>query len=71
MPLVDVECEKCGKVSELLLQNGQKPSCPECGTTKVNRRLPVTSIGRGSSSSQPTGCPTNLPPCRPGCCRIN
>ena len=72
MPLVDVECEKCGKVSELLLQNSEKPACPECGTTKVVRRLGVPAIGKsGSSSSLPMGCPTDLPPCRPGCCRIN
>jgi putative FmdB family regulatory protein len=72
MPLVDVECPKCRRTSEVLTRNGEAIACPECGSLEVERKLGVPSIGRGGSlpltrSSCP---PPSAPPCGPGCCRL-
>lgn len=72
MPLVDVECQECGRVSEVLTRHEERLVCPECGSPKVDRRIGVPAIGRGQSLpvSRSSCPPSDMPPCGPGCCRL-
>lgn len=50
MPIYDVKCLKCSKISELLLYNAnEKLRCPKCGSTKVDKLISVTSSITGKS----------------------
>jgi putative FmdB family regulatory protein len=71
MPLVDVECQECGKTSELLVRSGDQLLCPSCGSQRVEKQLGAPSIGRSNGLPVASMNPSSsLPPCRPGCCRI-
>jgi putative FmdB family regulatory protein len=39
MPLYEYECRSCGNEFELLVRSGTTPSCPECGSAELARRL--------------------------------
>lgn len=42
MPLFDFACAACGKVSEILVRSAdEKPACPACGSTRLERELPT------------------------------
>jgi len=56
MPLYEYICSSCGQRLELLVQRGQKPVCPSCGSRKLDRQLSVPAAGPAKNS--------------PGCCSI-
>lgn len=68
MPLFDFTCAACGKVSEVLLREaGEKPSCPHCGSPRMERELPTFAAqakDKGHVHSGP-GCGCGKP--RGGC----
>lgn len=72
MPLYEYHCAKCDANIELLIRNAEeKPECPTCGGTKLERLLSVASghVAGGSSSlpmMPPGGCAR--PGCGPGGC---
>jgi putative FmdB family regulatory protein len=70
MPLYEYMCKKCSHTFEALVFNGESVSCPECESAKIERLLSVPAEPRGESTSLPSACDTNLPPCGPGCCRL-
>ena len=37
MPFYDIECEACGKVSEVLVKSDDHATCPACGCEKTRR----------------------------------
>jgi len=37
MPLLDLQCEKCGTGFEELVAGDRLPACPECGAAEVGR----------------------------------
>lgn len=41
MPIYEYTCGKCASDFELLVRNGEAATCPECGTTDLERRLSV------------------------------
>jgi hypothetical protein len=55
---------------EELVSNGQAVECPQCHATRVERLLSVPARPRSSAMSLPQSCDPKLPPCGPGCCRL-
>lgn len=56
MPLYEYKCSDCGKISEHLVGVGSdtgRPSCVDCGSTKLDRLISIVSINRGA---QPATC---------------
>ena len=45
MPLFEFHCESCDRQVELLVSRTERPSCPECGSKKMEKLMSV-SAGR-------------------------
>ena len=62
MPLYPYQCKKCGVGSEILVRGSEKPACPECGSTRLEKMLshvaPMSSDSScaSASPSECTGC---------------
>ena len=61
MPMYEYECEKCGKVTELLRSMkdaDEAAKCVHCGSAKIKRMHSVfsASAGGGKESALPVGC---------------
>ncbi len=70
MPLYEYSCQECQLEFETLVFDGEKVECPECHGEKLDRRWSMPAKPRAGSTSLPTACNTDLPPCGPGCCRL-
>ena len=58
MPIYEYVCMKCESHFEELVRNGENPSCPDCGATRVSRQLSVFAahgVTQQPSFSGPTG----------------
>jgi putative FmdB family regulatory protein len=62
MPLYDFTCQECGRQSELLVSASSQPDCPECGSSRMTKMLPIVaaqtrgdSASQGSQGSRPQG----------------
>jgi len=74
MPLYEYQCHECRKVVEVLVRSKtERPECPKCGSTKLEKQLSVTaSPAMASKNSLPTmqaGC--GKPQCGSGGCAFN
>jgi putative FmdB family regulatory protein len=72
MPLFEYHCHECRKDAELLLRrHDEKPSCPHCGSPKMEKLL--SAIGAPIISDQPRsqsradGETCGRPQCGRGC----
>lgn len=72
MPIYEYKCEKCGAVTERLqksMQDEEKSTCSQCGSSKTSRILsmPFVSVKSSSSSQGATCCGRDTrcetPPC--------
>ncbi len=71
MPMYEFACQKCDHQFETLVRGDERVECPECKSTKLDRLLSLPGAPRvKGTSSLPMSCPTDLPPCGPGCCRL-
>lgn len=52
MPLYEYRCEQCGAECELLVRRAEDVVCPECGGSRLEKRLsvPAAHVAGGSSS---------------------
>lgn len=39
MPIFRYECQECGADFETLVRSSDTPSCPSCGSTRLNQQL--------------------------------
>lgn len=67
MPIHEYRCTQCGhEFEELLRTSRQKVACPQCGSTRLTRKLStfaaVVDQGGGTSCPRGDGCPEG------GCC---
>jgi putative FmdB family regulatory protein len=58
MPLYEYTCTGCGDHFELLVRANEKPACPDCGSTRVEKQLSVPAAHTAKPSS-------SLPVCQP------
>jgi len=69
MRLYQYKCAQCEKEMELLVRNGETPTCPSCGSEDLERQ-----VGRFAALSGSSASGGDTPPscgCGPGCCGLN
>ncbi len=61
MPLFDFRCVDCAHEVELLVRFGEVPACPQCGSSRMDKRLgrPTAHVRGGQSVNG------SLPLCEP------
>lgn len=71
MPLYHYTCQKCEHDFETLVNRGETPECPECGSKKLEQQLPQIGMPQ-VKDAVPSSCgDPSLPPCgAPGCRRV-
>ncbi|MFM8903975.1 MAG: FmdB family zinc ribbon protein [Verrucomicrobiota bacterium] len=66
MPLFDFVCADCGKASEVLVRADERPVCPDCGSARLEKQLPVVAVkGLKSDHVHTNACGCGKP--RGGC----
>ncbi len=65
MPIYEYVCMKCESHFEELVRNGETPSCPDCGGSKVQQQFSVFAT-HGTGSPQPSFSPPGMR--GGGCC---
>ena len=73
MPLFEYACRECSAEFELLVGVGDKPSCPQCGTKKLEKLMSAAAGRATAGSALPIrdACPPpEAGPCSPHCCRL-
>jgi putative FmdB family regulatory protein len=72
MPIYEYDCRGCGREFEILIQGSQKPSCPDCGGKRLDKKLSVfavaSSSGGASKTELPGPCGSCGHPDGPGSC---
>jgi len=53
MPLYEYACPTCSECFELLIRPGEKPACPDCGSTRLEKQLSVPAAHTANSASLP------------------
>ena len=48
MPIYEYACDACDAEFELLVCGSERPSCPSCHSTKLERRISVPAAHTGS-----------------------
>lgn len=69
MPLYEFVCRTCQREFEALVRHDEQAECPECQSRETERKLSLPGIPLVASAAH-AACPTDLPPCGPGCCRL-
>ena len=44
MPIYDYSCRACGNVFEALVRGSKQPTCPECKSEKLERKLSMPAL---------------------------
>ena len=57
MPIYEYVCQSCGHEFELLVMGREKPACPECEGTKLEKRFSTFAPGAGRDGSAPPAFP--------------
>jgi len=77
MPLYEYACRQCDKEFEALVRASDTPSCPQCDSHDLQRKLSVfaahTVGGGGTERAMPSGgaCGSCGDPRGPGACSLN
>lgn len=58
MPLYEYTCSACQQQFEVLVRGDERPACPECGGTRLEKLLSVPAAHTGGSKSQLPLCDT-------------
>jgi putative FmdB family regulatory protein len=53
VPIYEYTCNKCSSEFDLLIRNGQRPKCPNCGAVKLKKRFSVPAAPAKSGQSLP------------------
>ena len=72
VPLYEYECQKCGKLTEILQSRSEadkEVKCPECGSFEMSRKFSTFGVvmgsGKASSTESAASCPTGTCPLPP------
>ena len=61
MPIYEYVCSKCCHEFEALVFGDDRPQCPECGGSKLDKLISVPSA-HSAAGVNPPGCPTECNP---------
>lgn len=71
MPIYEYTCPKCESDFELLVRGAEKPACPECGATRLEKLLSVPAAHSSSGKDLPIcDAPRRGGPCGMGGCGL-
>jgi putative FmdB family regulatory protein len=71
MPLFEFRCQACEHDFEVLVRASEKPTCPTCDSTKLEKLLSAPAAHVAGGLSLAGGCPpSDALPCSPTCCRL-
>jgi len=65
MPIYEYECSRCRAEFELLVRSDRDIECPECHSTRLERKLSVVASPNGKGLGDPLPSPGNCG--RPQC----
>ena len=64
MPIYEYHCDTCARDSEVFVRNrSQKLRCPECGSTRLQRRLSAFAAGKAGVKTPTPSCSGNPKAC--------
>lgn len=73
MPIYEYVCAGCGHAFEALVYGSERPRCPECEGTKLEKQF-STFAARGDAEAErpaPGSCGSCGDPRGPGACSLN
>jgi putative FmdB family regulatory protein len=53
MPIYEYACQDCGKEFELLVRSDTVPTCPQCHTTHLEKKLSVFATSGAETKAAP------------------
>ncbi len=70
MPLYDYRCQDCRNVTTVLekYDSKDKNACPDCGSGKMEKLMPIFGIGKGSNPSSSSKGSSSCSGCTSGSC---
>lgn len=75
MPIYEYRCSDCSREFEAILLGSERPTCPGCGSARLEKRLSVFAVGNGGASAaarEPAGpCGTCGDPRGAGSCALD
>lgn len=75
MPIFEYVCQKCERAFEALVRGSQKPACPACGDSELEKQFSAFAVAGNTASlaaREPVGpCGTCGDPRGPGSCAMN
>jgi putative FmdB family regulatory protein len=72
MPIYEYVCADCGKEFEVLVRSDTRPACPQCQSSRLNKRLSVfATAGSDSATEAASPCGTCGHPGGPGSCAFS
>jgi putative FmdB family regulatory protein len=74
MPVYEYACKKCGHEFEELVFGDEKPACPKCKASALEKKFSVFGTqaeGSAADESVPPGCGRCGDPRGPGACSMN
>lgn len=69
MPLNRYVCQDCDNDFETLVNRGEKPECPQCQGTDLEKQLPMIGMPQVKDSFSSSCGDPSLPPCGASGCR--
>lgn len=72
MPIYEYLCAGCGHAFEALVYGSERPRCPACEGTRLEKQLSTFAAPSGGETRpEPGGCGTCGDPRGPGACAPN
>jgi putative FmdB family regulatory protein len=75
MPIFEYTCAGCSREFEAIVHAGTRPTCPDCGGTRLDKRLSVFAVGgpsaRADRAEPARPCGSCGDPRGPGACALD
>jgi putative FmdB family regulatory protein len=56
MPMFEYTCRACSHEFETLVRTGEAPTCAQCASPELDKKLSVFAAGKGEAAELPAGC---------------
>jgi putative FmdB family regulatory protein len=71
MPIFEYACRDCHAEFETLVRGAETPSCAQCGSAELDKKLSVFAAGSAEREAAPAACGTCGNPGGPGSCALD